>query len=338
MNKTQKRKRTIKIPKILKGQVYLDPRYNAAFMELFDNEEALKDFLDGVLGLEGDDKIKTISFNFEQHVSFRTPHTKEIRLDIFATTGTGRFLDIEMQKAEHDFFIDRVILYKAFLIIKGKKEMEKSAKFHNLPKKERKIRRYELPETISIWLIDFDLPKPIGDKDEPEDNKPYMDEWILCSRNNMAKGSPISIFPKNKYIIISLPNFKKTEAEVSGALDAWLYLLNHAKDGKELPSFGNSAIEEALERIRVKNVDEELLKAQVKDMSHKYDYEICLASAWVKAHKEGLEKGLEQGLEQGLEKGRMEARKEFEAEKDKLKAQLLKYKAEIAALKAKKLS
>ena len=53
-------------------------------------------------------------------------------MDIFATTGTGRFLDIEMQKAEHDFFIDRAILYKAFLVIKGKQEMDTSSPLSSL--------------------------------------------------------------------------------------------------------------------------------------------------------------------------------------------------------------
>ena len=42
-------------------------------------------------------------------------------MDAFVTTNSGRVLDIEMQRAEHSFFVDRAILYKAFLIIKGKK-------------------------------------------------------------------------------------------------------------------------------------------------------------------------------------------------------------------------
>lgn len=331
MNKTKKKKRTRNIPAELIGQVYLDPTYGPAFKELFDSESALKDFLDGVLRLKGKDKIKKISFNFEQEVSFRASTIKQVRFDIFATTGTGRFLDIEMQKAEHDFFIDRAILYKAFLIIKGKRDMEKSEEFRKLTKKERENHRYELPETISIWLCDFNLPKA-------RNRKKYMDEWFLCSRNNLSENRPISIFPKNKYIIISLPNFKKKEKEVNGALDAWLYLLNHAKDGKELPTFGNSAVEEALNRIRVKNADQELLKSQVTNMSHEDDYKIVLAGAWCKAHNRGLKKGRKEGLEEGRMEGRMEARKEFFKEKKQLELQysveLARKDSEIAALKA----
>ncbi|MCQ2109180.1 MAG: Rpn family recombination-promoting nuclease/putative transposase [Fibrobacter sp.] len=126
------------IPVEFQGQVYLDPKYDPAFKELFDSEDALKDFLDAVLKLEGDDKIKTISFSFDKTISFRTPQRKKVILDIFATTGSGRFLDIEMQKAEHDYFKDRAVLYKAFLIIKGKQEMDRSPQASRFPS-SRKI-------------------------------------------------------------------------------------------------------------------------------------------------------------------------------------------------------
>ncbi|MCQ2125577.1 MAG: Rpn family recombination-promoting nuclease/putative transposase [Fibrobacter sp.] len=285
MNKSTTNKHTREIPAELIGQVYLDPKYDPAFKELFDSEDTLKDFLDAVLNLEGDDKIKTINFSFDKTINFRTPQRKKVILDIFATTGSGRFLDIEMQKAEHDYFIDRAILYKAFLIIKGKQEMERSPEFKKLSKVERESRRYELPESIAIWLCDFDLPgheTSISDESKSKEGAPYMDEWHLSSRNSIESGHPVSIFPKNKYIIISLPNFKKSAKDVQGALDAWLYLLNHASDGTELPTFGNSAVEDALKRIRVENADEELLTAQVKDMVTKEENETRLASALLK--------------------------------------------------------
>ena len=115
------------IPESLQGQVYLDPKYDTGFKELFDSEDALKDFLDGVLQLEGDDKIKSLTFTFDKTITMRSGRSKKVILDIFATTGTGRFIDIEMQRAEHEFFIDRAVLYKAFLIIKGKQKAVQKA-------------------------------------------------------------------------------------------------------------------------------------------------------------------------------------------------------------------
>ena len=72
------------VPEAFKGQVYLDPTYDPAFKELFASEDALKDFLDGVLCLEGEDKIKTLRFRFEEPVEFHVPERKKVVFDIFA--------------------------------------------------------------------------------------------------------------------------------------------------------------------------------------------------------------------------------------------------------------
>ena len=264
------------IPEAFRGQVYLDPTYDPAFKELFDNEDALKDFLNGVLELEGNEIIKELRFRFEKPIEFRVPQRKKVIFDIFATTGSGRFLNIEMQRLEHDYFIDRTILYKAFLIIKGRKEMEESAEFNALPKKDQEKRRYQLPETISIWICDFNLPAA---KDE------YWDEWALYSRHAIRNGMAVPLSKKNKYIFLSVPNFTKSADEVNGSAEMWLYLLNHARDGGELPDFGSEIVEEALDRIRVENADDKLLEAQEHDMTTKEDYE-CWAAGKIIAAEE----------------------------------------------------
>lgn len=67
--KKQRKQKPIRkkpIPERLQGQVYLDPRFDTGFKELFDSEDALKDFLNGVLQLEGDDKIKNLTFTFDK--------------------------------------------------------------------------------------------------------------------------------------------------------------------------------------------------------------------------------------------------------------------------------
>ena len=114
-----------------------------------------------------------------------------------------------------------------------------------------------------------------------------MDEWALYSKTAVKNGSAEPIFPKNRYIFFSLPNFKKSAEEVSGPVDAWLYLLNHAADSDKLPNFGSDIIEEAIDRIRVDNADEELLSDQENAMSMKEDYEIILASTEIRAREEG---------------------------------------------------
>ena len=270
------------IPEVFRDKVYLDPTYDPAFKELFDNEDALKDFLNGVLELEGDEMIKEIRFRFEKPIEFRVPQRKKVIFDIFATTGSGRFLNIEMQRLEHDYFIDRTILYKAFLVIKGRKEMEESAEFKALQKYEQEKRRYQLPETISVWICDFDLPDAKGE---------YWDEWALYSKHAIRNGMAAPLSKKNKYIFLSVSNFTKSADEVKGSAEMWLYLLNHARDGGELPDFGSEIVEEALDRIRVENADDKLLEAQEHDMTTKEDYECWAAGKIIAAEARGESKG-----------------------------------------------
>ena len=318
-NKQRKTKpiRNKPIPESFAGKVYLDPTYDPAFKELFDSEEALKDFLDGILELEGDDKIKNLRFKFEEHLVFRVPDRKRVIFDIFATTGNGRFLNIEMQRLESEFFIDRTILYKAFLVIKGRKEMERSPEYQALSKEEQRFRRYQLPETISIWICDFDLPDAKGE---------YRDEWALYSRYAVKVGNATPLSPKNKYIFLSVPNFTKSASEVKGPADAWLYLLNHARDGGELPDFGSGIVEEALERIRVENADDKLLEAQELNMTTKEDYESWAAGIVIKA-KEKLRAEFDQKF-----------RAEFDQKMEKLRAKEEKLHAEEEKLHADTLS
>ena len=110
--------------------------------------------------------------------------------------------------------------------------------------------------------------------------------------------------------MISLPKFKKSESEVSGSVDAWLYLLNHAGDGKELPHFGNEILEEALERIRVDNADDELLTKQERDMVTREEIDTIIASGirrgTEKACAEACAKASADGRAEGLAKGRAE--------------------------------
>ena len=101
--------------------------------------------------------------------------------------------------------------------------------------------------------------------------------------------APISA--KNKYIFFSVPNFKKSVEEVDTTVDKWLYLLNHAKDGKELPNFGSEIMKDAIERIKVANAPDELLAAQEKNMTTKEDYESWAAGLVIHAREKAMAEG-----------------------------------------------
>jgi len=261
----------------LKGKTYIDPRTDTGFKSLFASKDAIKDFVDGILQLKGDDQIKNLNYSFEHTLRFMIPEERKVILDAFATTGSKRFLNIEMQKADHSFFIDRTILYKAFLIIKGKHEMEKSEEFKMLTKEEKEYKRYEVPETISIWICDFELPHCMDG---------YIDEWAIYSKEMLNSGTVETIFPKNKYIIVCLPKFNKTVDEVKDPVDAWLYVLKHAHEGDPLPDFGNEVVNEALNRIKIENLDKTTLTELKREMIAKEEIECRLAGAKIETRFE----------------------------------------------------
>ena len=84
------------IPEKLKGKTYIDPRTDTGFKSLFASKDAIKDFVDGILHLKGDDQIKNLNYSFEHTFRFMIPEERKVILDAFATTGSKRFLNIEM--------------------------------------------------------------------------------------------------------------------------------------------------------------------------------------------------------------------------------------------------
>lgn len=299
MTKTINGKR--EIPEIFEGVKYLDPKYEPAFRELFDDKVILTDFLNTILHLEEGGKIDNIEFKFESKALFKIPERREVTLDIFAHTEDNRFLDIEMQRAGHPFFIDRVFYYSAFLTIKGKQQYAKSADFKKLREEEQLKRRYELPETISIWICNF----------HPRENcTEYRDEWAIYSKSDVEciskSDHPLPITDKIKYILIDLPNFVKYCNKTDSREMRWLYLLANAGGKEDMPDMCDDILNQAMERISVDTASESLLKTQEHSMIAQ-DEIICRLA-------EGKLQGIEEGRAKGLEEGRAEGRAEGLAE------------------------
>lgn len=303
------------IPEIFEGKTYLDPTYDPAFQAFFDDEAALRDFINCVLDLEPGRQINKLTYHFEDRQIFRTPERKSIRFDVRAFTEDNRFLNVELQRAKHAFFIDRVLLYSCFLAIKAKQDMKKSSDFKKLSMQERKKRKYELPETISIWLCNF----------HPREGfEEYKDSWGIFSEKDLAAGRIVAISEKIRYIIIDLPAFAALHKPVNSREDLWLFLLTQAGNLDELPEYDDPIISGAIDRIRVDNASRELLEKQESSMIEQDEYDCRLAEATLNGLEEGRAKGLEEGLEKGLEKGRAESAAkiaELEAVIQKLQAE-----------------
>ena len=303
MTKEIKEKREKKeIPEIFEGVKYLDPKYEPAFRELFDDKVILTDFLNTILHLKEGGKIDNLEFKFESKTQFKIPERRAVTLDIFAHTEDNRFLDIEMQRAGHPFFIDRVFYYSAFLAIKGKQQYAKSADFKKLPEEEQLKRRYELPETISIWICNF----------HPRENcTAYRDEWAIYSKADMencgSNAAPLPVTEKIKYILLDLPNFVKYCNKLESREMRWLYLLANAGVEEDLPDMEDDILNQAMGRISVESASEDLLKTQEHSMIAQDEIICRLAEGKLQGIEEGRAEGRAEGLEDGMNKARTEA-------------------------------
>src|SRR5712671_5084643 len=93
---------------------------------------------------------------------------------------------------------------------------------------------------------------------------------------------------------LELPKFRRTEQELAGALDAWLFFLRH---GARLES---TSLPAALQRPAIQRAMEELIVLSQNDLER----ERYLARVKVQRDElSRLHSAREEGLEQGLERG-----------------------------------
>lgn len=279
----------------IKTRTYLDPLYDVAFKVFLNAPDALVSFLNGVFHLEGEKRIVSVTVkNTEVNILF--PQTKSFRLDIRATTSNGYCINVEMQKAKHSRFIERILLQHSAFMLQSKYEWDQDffkESARELSDEERALReasRYEIPPTYAIWVCDFRLEQQEG----------YCGTWGV--RNE--KG--LTLTDKVKYILYDLTQFDKTEEQVETDEDRWLWLLKHAGESDSLPDFNDDVIAQAIKRLLVKTAPDSILKQQARNMvmtEEELDY---LATLKVRAREEGRAEGREEGREEGRAEGRTE--------------------------------
>ena len=279
------------VRKKFEGLMYLDPRCDPAFKALLDSEDSLVNFLNGIMHLEGNDAIQSLTYTIQQEENFRLPEPYGVKFDIGAHTKAGKRIDVEMQQVKLKEYIPRMMIYNAFLLLRAKNDYNKEIDFQNLPDPEKEKYRYKLPEIYSIWIMD----NPVGFMGKGI----YRDEVALYNKSCVGKAGSVPISTKNKYIVIDLTKFDKKFEQLKSDEDRWLYILKNAGSSRSSLKFDNPAIEDALRRIECGTVSEELLIRQ----ANMTDYINVCRAAVAESFDDGFEKGLEKGEAKGIEKG-----------------------------------
>ena len=281
------------------GEEFLLPTYPQTFRALMDDKETIRDFLNSILELDRDHEIVDLTYEFEKYIDVFMPGDKPMKLDVWVTTRDKRFVNIELQNRQHPFFLDRMQLYNSYLMLRSKHDYNNSDMFLAFSKEEQKMRYYELPETVSIWLCNFGILRP-------EDI--YKDTWTVYSEDDIKNNRALPVFPKNRYIVVDLLKFAKLRKRVNTHEDFWLRLIS--KGPVEIDEVDDPLFAKALDRLRVSHVKPELIKNLEGTMFDEHAEEAIRAEEYLKAvalgKAEGMAKGIAEGRAEGIAKGRAE--------------------------------
>ena len=186
---------------------FVDVKNDIAFRKIFGNEkkkEILISFLNAVLHLEGDKRIKSITFANPFQLPI-LPNLKTSIIDVKANDFTGNTFIIEMQVADFNGMDKRLLYYTSKeysqQIVSGEKYTE-------------------LNPVIFIGIFDFPFTEGIA----------YFSHHAICNVETKER-----VIKDMDFYFIELPKFKKAENELTDITDKWIYFIKEAENLNVIP-------------------------------------------------------------------------------------------------------
>jgi predicted transposase/invertase (TIGR01784 family) len=184
--------------------------------------------------------------------------------DIYCRDEKNQEFIVELQRAKQEHFQDRAAYYSSFLI----QDQAKKGKWD-----------FELTPIYFIGILDFSLAS------FPDDNYLHFGQ-ITDIRSQKV------MFEKLNFIYIEMAKFKKTESELSGHLEWWLYFLRELVTFDEVPAeFQGDVIEGAFELAKLANMNYEDRHAYELSLKYYRDFINVMDTAKKEAKEQGLEEG-----------------------------------------------
>lgn len=267
---------------ILRKQTFFDPTYDPVFKKIFEKKATLIHFLNAILHFEKGreiSRIETLKKNVK--LSKAKEGDESVCFDVHACTADGSFIDVEMQRAEHEDFRDRVDLYSSLLAINAKITMDKDS-----TTEQQADHPYLMPNVYSIWLCNFDV----------DFCNSYREELGVFRFSDLGCPNALPIFPKKRYIIVDITKFVPGKGNTLER--QWIELFKLMPTAKRIPANIDSVLKDVYERLQVKNSPKRFIAKVAKDMVDKREISTRLGTA----RREGAE----------------QERKKFEAEKQKM--------------------
>lgn len=202
---------------------YLDPFTDFGFKRIFGQEASkplLRDFLNSLLPPTA--QIRELSFKNTEQGGVRMADRKAI-FDIYCENEKGEKFIVELQKAKQNHFKDRTVFYSTFPI----REQAEAGTWD-----------FALKAVYCVGILDFVFNDDLGGSGAGD----VLHEVKLKNQHGAV------FYDKLTYYYLEMPNFRKTEAELTTRLDQWLYFLKHLEKLESIPAlFRDAVFTQALE-------------------------------------------------------------------------------------------
>ena len=272
---------------------FTDPRSDYAFKRIFGNDQAhdiLISFLNAVMGLEGERKIKSVVILNP----YEAPKIKELK---------HSFLDVKCtDHREVHYVVEMQVEYVKGLI---KRIVYNSSKAY-VNQIERGVDYPKLNQVISINILDFTM------FENP--NIGYLSHHLIKeSTTNQCFLEEIS------YYFIELPKFTKTEHELTNNLERWVFFLKNAGSLDYIPkSLQVEVFKKAFDIANRSNLSREEWEVYDQSLVFIQDQRGAAEAALEKGLAQGEQIGMEKGEKIGMEKGLTEGKRMGMAEGEKV--------------------
>ena len=266
---------------------YVNPYTDFGFKKLFGteiNKDLLISFINSLL--HGKEVVKDLTYLNTEHLGTGEADRKAV-FDVYCENEKGEKILVEMQRGEQQFFKDRSLYYATFPI----REQGQKGEWD-----------YRLKAVYVIGILNFTF-------DEQSDDFYHHEVKLMDTRTKEV------FYDKLTFIYLEMPKFNKSEEELNGMFEKWLFVLRNLSRLMERPKALQERIFtklfEAAEIAKFTKTEYDNYEESLKIYR---DWKNTIDTAELKGEKKGFKKGeksgIEKGRKEGLEKGRKEGAKE----------------------------
>ena len=262
---------------------YVNPYTDFGFKKLFGtemNKDLLISFINSLL--QGREEIHSLTYLNTEHIGGRESDRRAV-FDVYCENERGEKILVEMQRGEQQFFKDRSLYYATFPI----REQGEKGEWD-----------YRLKAVYVIGILNFTF-------DTQDDN--YFHHEVQLTDNRTKE----VFYDKLTFIYLEMPKFNKREDELHGMFEKWLFVLrNLSRLMERPPALQERIFTRLFEAAEIAKFTKEEYDSYEDSLKVYRDWKNTIATAVLKAQKEGMERGMKKGMKKGIKEGMEKGMKE----------------------------